>query len=66
MEGTANFSHKNVDDIEKESFDVSYTVKNCGSVEMQQKVKEAFDKAVVILGGQTTLDETIEEKPETV
>jgi len=63
METNANFSIKNVDNKDKESFDMNYQIKDCGSLETLRAIKKEIDEAVSIKFG-ALVSAKLENKPE--
>ena len=55
MRGSANINRSNVGDLEKHVITLSYFVKECGSMESAEELKNKFDNIVEEDGGETTL-----------
>ena len=62
MEGKANFSLKNVDNQDKETFDMNYQLNDCRSMENLKAMKKKIDEVVSAEGGIVTVK--LENKPE--
>ena len=51
MEGKANIMKSNCDDTDKETVTLSYTVKECGTMEVAEELKDKLDAIIDAAGG---------------
>jgi len=63
MEGKANFSIKNVDNQDKETYDMNYQIQDCGNLETLKEVKKKIDGMLVTEYG-AIVATRLENKPE--
>jgi len=63
METKANFSIKNVDNKDKESYDMNYQIMDCASLENLRAIKSAIDEVVSLKFG-ALVSKKLENEPE--